>query len=334
MLILTRADIADVITIESVIGAVEAAHEAVARGEGAEGARSALAMPGSEALLIPMSAAIGPLRASGVKLLTDSPANPAGGRPRQQSVILLLDPETNAVQALLDGGHITSLRTAAASAVATKHLARTDSSTLGLIGAGALARTHLQAIRAVRPIQRAVIWSRSRATVERFLADTADCGIDVVAASQPEHVAAQADVLCTLTPARTPVLKGSWLRPGTHVNAVGAPPRAEYREIDSDVIRLSRVVVDSRAVALSESGSIRLAIDEGSVQPSHVHDELGEVIAHQVIGRSAPDQRTLYNSVGLAIQDLATARLIVDQARARGLGTEMAIGKPLADIAR
>lgn len=325
MLVLTRADIADVLAIEDVIETVERAHGALARGTATEGARAGVPLPDSDGLLIPMAAAIEPLGASGLKLLTDSPANPASSRPRQQSVVLLLDQQTNAVEAVLDGAEITGLRTAAASAVATRHLARGNSSTLGLIGAGGLARTHLRAIQAVRPIRRVVVWSRNPGTLERFTAHTADGTVEVAIADSVQEVAAQADVLCTLTPARTPILRGSWLRPGTHVNAVGAPPRQDYREIDSDVIRRSRVVVDNLTVALSESGAIRQAIAEGAVEVPHVADELGQVIIGAVSGRSDPRQITLYNSVGLGIQDLATARLLVDIARRKNLGTEVAL---------
>jgi ornithine cyclodeaminase/alanine dehydrogenase len=325
MLVLTRADIAGVLAIEDVIGAVETAHRAVALGTAAEGARAGVPLPDSDGLLIPMAAAIGPLGASGLKLLTDSPANPAYSRPRQQSVVLLLDQQTNAVEALLDGAEITGLRTAAASAVATRHLAREDSSTLGLVGAGKLARTHLRAIQAVRPVRRVVVWSRSRATLEQFAADTAEGSVEVTIADSVQDVAAQADILCTLTPARTPVLCGAWLRPGTHVNAVGAPPRPDYREIDTDVIRRSRVVVDSRAVAVAESGAVRHAIAEGVLELPHVADELGQVIARTVAGRLDDAQITLYNSVGLGIQDVATARLLVGIARSKNLGTEVAL---------
>jgi ornithine cyclodeaminase/alanine dehydrogenase-like protein (mu-crystallin family) len=325
MLVLTRADIAGVLDIADVITAVEQAHAAVARGTATEGTRAVLPLRGSSALLIPMTATIGPLGASGLKLLTDTPDNPASSRPRQQSLIMLLDQQANAVEAILDGAEITSMRTAAASAVATRHLARADCATLGLIGAGALASMHLRAIRAVRPIQRVIAWSRSSATLSRFTASVADDTLEVVAAGSAQEVAARADVVCTLTPARTPVLRGAWLRPGTHVNAVGAPPRPEYREIDAEVIRRSRVIVDSLAVARSESGAIRAAIVPDGSGPQQIAGELGQVIAGHIPGRLDPGQITLYNSVGLAIQDIATARLLVGIARRKGLGTEVAI---------
>jgi alanine dehydrogenase len=325
MLVLTRADIAGVLDIKDVITVVEQAHAAVAHGTATEGTRAVLPLRESSALLIPMTATIGPLGASGLKLLTDTPANPASSRPRQQSLIMLLDQQSNRVEAILDGAEITSLRTAAASAVATRYLAREDCATLGLIGAGTLARTHLRAIRTVRPIRTVIAWSRSGATLSRFTASAADEDLDVVAAGSAQEVAARADIVCTLTPARTPVLRGAWLRPGTHVNAVGAPPRPEYREIDADVIRRSRVIVDSLAVARSESGAIRAAIAPDGSGPAQIAGELGQVITGHIPGRQDPRQVTLYNSVGLGIQDIATARLVVGIARRNGIGTELAI---------
>jgi alanine dehydrogenase len=321
VLVLTKADIANVLAPEDVIEVVERAMRAVAEGGAAEGSRSALGLPGSDALLIPMFGAVGgPAPAAGLKLLTDAPANPDASRPRQQSVVLLLDPVTNAVEALLDGAEMTRLRTAAASAVATRHLSRAESATLGLIGAGALAAAHLDAIRAVRPIRRVVVWTRRADTLERFAGQCSDRSIDVEPARSADEVAAEADVICTLTPARTPVLRGATLRAGTHVNAVGAPPRPSHREIDHDVLARSRVVVDNREVALHESGAIRHALDHGGLDRTATLDELGEVIAGQAPGRSGDGQITLYNSVGLGIQDLATARLMVTIARRKGLG--------------
>jgi alanine dehydrogenase len=324
VLVLTKADIANVLTPEDVIEVVERAMRAVAEGAAAEGARTALGLPGSDALLIPMfGAAGGPAPAAGLKLLSDSPANPAVALPRQQSVVLLLDPATNAVEALLDGADMTRLRTAAASAVATRYLSRAGSATLGLIGAGALAAAHVDAIRTVRPIRRVVVWTRRPDTLARFVAQCRDRSIAVEPAPSADAVAAEADVICTLTPARTPVLLGAALRPGTHVNAVGAPPRPGHREIDDAVLARSRVVVDNREVALHESGAIRHALRHGGLDPAARLDELGEVIAGQATGRSDDGQITLYNSVGLGIQDMATARLMVTIARRKGLGCEI-----------
>jgi alanine dehydrogenase len=324
VLVLTNADIANVLVPEDVIEVVERAMRAVAEGGASEGSRTALGVPGSDALLIPMFGALGGAApAAGLKLLTDSPANPDASRPRQQSVVLLLDPVTNAVEALLDGAEMTRLRTAAASAVATRHLSRAGSATLGLIGAGALAAAHLDAIRAVRPIRRVVVWTRRADTLARFASQCRDRSIAIEPARSADEVAAEADVICTLTPARTPVLRGATLRAGTHVNAVGAPPRPGHREIDDAVLARSRVVVDNRAVALHESGAIRHALDHGVLDPAARLDELGEVIAGRAVGRSGDGQITLYNSVGLGIQDLVTARLMVTIARRKGLGCDI-----------
>ncbi len=321
MLILTRSDIADVLSAAEVIEVVEQALRSVAEGTASEGARSSLGLPGSETVLIPMVAAAA--GAAGLKLLTDAPDNPARSLPRQQSVVMLLDPSTDAVEAILDGAELTRLRTAATSAVATRHLARTDASTLGLIGAGALAAAHLDAVRAVRAVRRVVVWTRSDATMRSFAERCRERSIEVTPVESAQQVAAQADVICTLTPSPTPVLRGAWLRPGTHVNAVGAPPRLNYREIDDEVLTRSRIIVDKREVALAESGAIRHALDHGALDPAAVGDELGDVLAGRVAGRTRHDEITVFNSVGLGIEDLVTARLLVTVARRKNLGREL-----------
>jgi ornithine cyclodeaminase/alanine dehydrogenase len=293
---------------------------------------AATALPGG-AVMLPMAAALereergdamgGGVAIAGVKLLTDAPGNAARGLASQHSTITVIDPETGLCQALIEGVEITRHRTAAASAVATRHLARTDVSTLGLIGAGALARTHLRALCAVREFERVLVWSRSSATVDGFIADVAPCGIEVIAARDPEAVVRAADVLCTLTPSRDPLVQGAWFGPGLHVNAVGAPPRPDHREIDTEGIARSTVVVDDLAAATSRSGEICVPISEGALTAAHIHAELGDVLLATRPGRRNREEITLFNSVGLAIQDFAAARQILALAKAGGIGTEI-----------
>ena len=159
--------------------------------------------------------------------------------------------------------------------------------------------------------------------MRRFVERCRDRSIEVTAVESAQQVAAQADVICTLTPSRTPVLLGAWLRPGTHVNAVGAPPRETYREIDDEVLARSRVIVDKREVALGESGAIRHALRHGALDRAAVSEELGDVVAGRVAGRTRHDEITLFNSVGLGIEDIVTARLLVTVARRKGLGREI-----------
>ena len=182
---------------------------------------------------------------------------------------------------------------------------------------------------AVLPIKRVVAWSRTEATARRFVDRVkeryGDIDVDIV--SSPRDVAAASDVLCTLTPAREPVVLGDWFKPGLHINAVGAPPRPDHREIDSAGMARAKVFVDSMATAQKKSGDLLLAIADGSIDESHVCGELGDVITGAKIGRSVAGDITLFNSVGLAVQDLALGALLVHAARAKGVGQEVDLSR-------
>ncbi|MHB8691689.1 MAG: ornithine cyclodeaminase family protein [Solirubrobacteraceae bacterium] len=322
MLILTRADVQRLIRMQPIIAAVEAAHAALARGEASQSIDEATSLSNG-AVMLPMAAAITPRAAAGVKLLTDVPANHARSLPSQSSTIIVVDPVTGRCRGFLDGIEITRYRTAAASAVATRYLARHAVKTLGLIGAGAQAHSHLLALTAVREFERVIVWSRSRSTAELFAAHHAARGVPIAVLDTPEAVVRSADVLCTLTPSREPLVCGDWFTPGLHVNAVGSPPRRDHREIDTRGITRSLVVVDDLATALSRSGEICIPLADGDIGAEHIHADLGQVIVKARAGRTSDEQITLFNSVGLAIQDIATASHILDIAEAEGVGLEL-----------
>ncbi|BBH69080.1 ornithine cyclodeaminase [Actinoplanes sp. OR16] len=318
--VLTRSDILQMINYPDVVDAVEKIHASLSAGSAAQPAPKAVTLPGSDAVFLPMTG----LSASSmvVKLLADLPG------VGQRSTIMITDAATGACEAILDGGVITAFRTAAASAVATRHLARPESRVLGLIGAGAQAHAHALAIRAVLPVTEVVIWNRTPAralSLAAALADSSDLSVRVE--HSIEAVTSNVDVLCTLTPSRAPIISGSWFRPGLHVNAVGAPPRRDHREIDSEGVRRSRVVVDSHATALEKSGDVMIPVDEGVITPDHFARELGDVVTGRCVGRRSSDEITLYNSVGVGLQDLATARLMIDRALAEGLGTHIDLSR-------
>ncbi|MEV0248552.1 ornithine cyclodeaminase family protein [Nocardia sp. NPDC050712] len=317
-LILTRSDVLAMLSLPEVITAVRAAHADLARGDAVLPAPPAMRLPGSESGFLAMAATSRTARLAVVKLLADMPGNREIGLPAQRSAILAVATADGSCAALIDGAAVTRLRTAAASAVATAELARPESRVLGLIGAGALAHTHLEALRVVREFDRVLVWSRSGVTAKAFAEAT---GAEVT--GSPEELVRAADVVCTLTPSKEPVVHGEWFRPGLHVNAVGAPPRADHREIDSEGIRRARVVVDSRLTAGHESGDVLIPLAEGVIEAGHFADEIGEVLIGAKPGRSSPEQITLYNSLGVGLQDLAVARLLIDAAQQRGLGTEI-----------
>lgn len=322
-LILSRSELAKLLDMREVIAAVEAAHLALATGLATQPARTAFHVTGYDSLIVPMVAGLGPDGFAGVKLMTDTPSNSAAGRPVQQSMLLLTNLATGTPTAILDGAAITQVRTAAASAVATRHLANPEGGCLGLIGAGAQARSHLEAIRLVRPISRVVAWTRSRHTASQFVSFAQSLDVAVEILDSPEKVTTAADILCTLTPSKKPIIDGSWFTPGMHINAVGAPPRADHREIDDEGIRRSRVTVDSREVALAESGDVLIPSHHGVITKDHFRTELGDVIAGRENGRSDEQEITLYNSTGIAIQDIAAASLAVTKAQELGIGTEI-----------
>ncbi|MBC7301172.1 MAG: ornithine cyclodeaminase family protein [Nocardia sp.] len=320
-LILSHSDVTAVLDRGEVLAAVERAHADLALGTAFCPAPPAMTL--GEAAFVPMVAAAESAGAAAVKLLADLPANRERGLPVQRSVIVVTSAADGSCEAMIDGRLVTAVRTAAASAVATKYLSRQSSSVLGVIGAGNLAVEHTRAIATVRELEVVLVWSRTSTTIDRFRSATADLGIEVRALDSPEAVTRAADVLCTLTPSHEPIIRGTWFGEGLHINAVGAPPRADHREVDGQAMRRSRVVVDSIGTTLTKSGDTLMAIAEGAITRDAVGAELGEVITGRAPGRRDDRDITLFNSVGIGLQDLAAARLLIDKARANGIGTEV-----------
>jgi len=293
----------------------------IARGAADQPRPTSMGTDASTGRYILMAALSDTTGTAAVKLLADVPDNSERGLPTQRSMIVVLDRVDGTPVALLHGGPPTRVRTAAASAVATRALSRDDSRVLGLVGAGALAREHVEALRGVRDWNRLVIWSR---TPERAaaLADSLDFagGIEVV--DDCASVFERSDVISTLTPSVTPVVQGDWLRPGQHLNVVGARPRPDEREVDSRTMARSSVWVDDMTTAETKSGDLMLAVAERAIALEDVVGTIGEVLAGLRPGRTSAQQITLFDSVGIGAQDLAIADLLVREARARGIGTE------------
>lgn len=322
-LVLTASVLETLAHMPATIAAVEQAFADITTGTACQPAPTSMQLPSSDGRYILMSGLADTQGLAGVKLLSDLPANRDAGLPSQRSSILLADQQTGETLALLDGRVPTRVRTAAASAVASKHLARPNSSTLGLIGAGALAVAHVEAMLCVLPIDTVVAWSRSAATVEAFKARISHLPVKVVAAGTIRDTVEAADVLCTLTPSVEPLVHGEWFLPGLHVNAVGARPRPTHREIDAAGIARSELFVDSIATAREKSGDLLMAIEEGSVTLMDIRGELGQVVAGQVPGRTHDAAITLFDSVGVGMQDVAIGRLLYDAAVSQGLGLDV-----------
>lgn len=234
--------------------------------------------------------------ALGTKLVAFYPHNTE--IPTHHATILLFKPETGEPLVTMDGQLITEMRTAAVSAVATEHLARSNASVLAIIGSGVQARSHLEALRLVREFREVRVWSprRARAFAEEY---------GISAAPSAEDAVRGADVVVTATTSPTPVLFGEWFSPGVHVNAVGAP-RPDWRELDDEVLERARVYVDSREAARKESGDI--------IAAGRIFAEVGEVVSGAKPGRQSDEEVTLFKSLGLAVEDVATAELVYRKA--------------------
>jgi ornithine cyclodeaminase/alanine dehydrogenase-like protein (mu-crystallin family) len=269
--------------------------------------RSSLATPAGTLLLMPAAGAGG----VGVKLVTLSEFNPQRDLPFLHAVYVLFDRETQRPEAVIDGTELTALRTAAVSGLATRYLAREAARRLVLFGAGVQAHAHLDAMIAVRPVEDVVVVSRSEGPAIA-LADRAEAMGLRASIGTPEAVA-EADLVCTCTTSAVPVFDGRRLAAGAHVNAVGAYLPNE-REVDAETVSRARVVVETREVAFAEAGDLLLPIGEGLIDRDHVRADLSEVVGGAEI-RTTDDDVTLFESVGMAFEDLVVARAALDAAR-------------------
>lgn len=259
----------------------------------------------------------------GAKLISLHPRNASQSRPVIQGFVVLFEHDTGVPAALIEGAQLTLLRTAAASALATRTLARSDAGSHGIFGTGPQAAVHARAIAAVRKIGRVVIWARNHDKAQALAAELrAELDSEVVASPDPA-VAGACDVVTTVTASSEPVLQGAWLRPGAHLNLVGAHSPTT-RESDDDVVRRSRIYVDLMQSALNEAGDLLLPMRAGIIDRCAIVAELGQVLSGVAPGRSDDSQITLYKSLGIVAQDLAAAAHVYQQAVARGVGTVVA----------
>lgn len=325
MLILSRHDVETLLTIADALGAVEEGFRQLALGNVAMPQRNATPITTHNGLHLAMPAHVGgEVDALTIKIVTVYGDNLTQyNLPTIQGVLLVHDARNGQVLALMDAEHLTAMRTGAASGVATKFLARPDAETVTLFGAGALGPGQLAAVCAVRPIKHAYLVTRSGAKDATFCTQmTEQLGIEVQPAPDVREAVAEADIICTATNSPTPLFDGQWLRPGTHINAVGAYT-AQMRELDTTTIQRSRVFVDRHEAARTEAGDICIPIANGELTYEHVAGELGAVVTGAVTGRSNDKEITLFKSVGLAMQDAVTAKQIYLAAVAQGLGTKV-----------
>lgn len=262
-----------------------------------------------------------PESAVGMKVLCVVPENPARGLDRHQGLVILLDGETGRPRLVAGAMAITATRTAAVSALATELLARPEASELAIVGAGVQAGKHLESIALIRDIRRARVASRSPESARAF-ADRVGptCRFPVEAFESVEEAVRDADIVVTATSSQEPVLERSWLAPGTHVNSVGASV-ATSREIDVATLASASVFVDRRESVENEAGEYALALAEEAVAADHIKGELGELLTGKKQGRQTPEELTLFRSLGLAAEDLATAEHLLRKAELTGTGS-------------
>lgn len=305
LLVINQAALQDIITLAETIEVVDQAMRELSAGLVAAPERTVMAVNAATRLGL-MPGAMPSLARFGVKVVSLSADAASFGLPSHQGLMLLFDSGTGQPLAALDCHTLTRMRTAAASAVASRALARPEAKILAIIGPGDLAGPHVDAISAVRPIQEVRVWARSKAKAQAFAATRRN----VVSAESAEQAVKGADIICTLTSSAEPLLQGRWLEPGQHLNLVGSSLRSS-REVDDETVRRGTFIADSRSHALSQAGELLHAIEQRVVDQGHVKGEIGEVLSGKIPGRVSEDQITIYKSLGHAAQDIALAHAIL-----------------------
>lgn len=313
-LVLDQSQVEELLTMPECIELMQETLVALAREELFQPLRSVVRPPGADGFMGLMPAHRGGEKpAFGLKVVCIFPGNPARGLDAHQGAVVLFDGETGEVRAIANASAITAIRTAAVSAVATRALAREDARTLAILGAGVQAKSHLEAMRSLHPWDRVVVWSRTREHAEELGVDVADTAEDALR---------DADVVCTTTTSREPVVRREWLKDGAHLNAVGSSI-ATTRELDTATVADASLFVDRRESTLNEAGDYLFPAAEGAIGPKHIRAELGEVLAGTAEGRRSPDELTVFKSLGLAVEDLACAQFLLERARELGRGSEV-----------
>ena len=323
MKILSNTDVATLLPMTSAIDVISGIMKTVSKGSETLPLRNAIPVGGNNKMGV-MPGAITDPACFGVKLVSLFPNNPALGLSSHRGAIVLFEAQTGGAIAMMDAGLLTAIRTAAASGVATKALARADATSLLLVGYGEQAEYHLDAICAVRNIRTVHVAGRSLEKAQKFTEQAAlkypeitfECGTDVKSAAKTR------DIICTVTSSPTPLLHGDWISPGTHLNVVGSSIPT-MREIDDEAVLRASVWVDYWPSAEAQAGEIVDMMKAGTLTKDHILGEIGSVLSSDIAGRSDASEITLYRSLGVAAQDLAAAHFVLEAANAKGLGQDV-----------
>ena len=324
MLILNAEDVRRALPMAEAVGAMKAAFAALSEGRALVPLRAHLDIERHRgvSLVMPCYVADEGGEALAVKVVSLFDGNAARGLARIQAAVVAFEPDTGRPMALLEGATLTAIRTGAASGAATDLLARPESCVAAIFGAGVQARTQLEAVCTVRSIEMAWVYDPRREAAEALAAEMACRGPipgDVRAATDPREAVAEADVICTVTTAHQPVFDDADLKAGVHINAVGSY-QPHVQEIPPATVARALVVVDDREAALDETGDLIQPIAAGLFGPDHIHAELGEILLGRATGRASADQVTLFESVGIAVQDALAARAALARAAELGIG--------------
>ena len=324
--ILTQAQVTELLPMADCVDLMESTLKTLSRGGAILPLRTILRLPEGRGIFGSMPSYLNPPDAIGLKAISVIPGNEGTKYDSHQGVVLLFEATHGTLQAILDASSITAIRTAAVSGVATRALARPDAGDLAILGTGVQGHSHLDAMAVARPLRRVRVWGRNPENLAAFVtAAKARYPFPIESASSVEAALAGADIVCTVTGARTPIVERRWVAAGAHLNVVGAS-LAAARELDSDTVAAARVYADRRESLLAESGDFLIPKSEGRFGDEHLVGELGDVLDGKVVGRQSPMDITMFKSLGLAIEDLAAAHLVAKRAAERSLGTVLELG--------
>ncbi len=323
--LLTEQQVHSLLPMPDLIAAMESALAKFSAREVLQPVRSVLTVGPTKAYFGLMPAYVPAPASLGAKLVTVFGENHKRDLPSHLATILLLDPETGALQAIMDGRYITEARTAAVSAVSARFLAKREASTLAIIGSGVQARSHLEAYQLVRQLKQVRIWSPQQRSREQFVDEmSGHVPVPIVAADSAEAAVSGADLVVLVTSSPTPVIEDSWVADGAHVVCVGAC-RPNQQEMPPALVARSRLFVDSKAAALVEAGDVVMNIAAKLFDESHIRGEIGELVLGRVEGRRSADEITVFKSLGMAVEDVVAADLVFRRASESGAGTELTL---------
>jgi len=318
---LTEEDVVSLLTIDDAIAAVEKAFSEHAAKKTQMPPKPYLYFSRYDGDLRTMPAYLEGLDEAGVKIVNVHPKNRDKGLPTVMALLVLNSPETGAPVSIMGATHLTSMRTGAAGAIAARLLARPESRIVGMIGAGIQARTQLMGLSRLFEIERVIVSNRTVESVKSFERDARaflDCDYQLTTSHRE---ACDCDILVTTTPVRSPVVMESWVKPGTHINAIGADAKGK-QELESTLTKKAKVVVDDMAQAV-HSGEVNVPISEGVIKPGDIYAQIGEILVGKKPGRASDQEITIFDSTGLGIQDVATGSSVYRKATKMGLGIRL-----------